>query len=97
VLQQIGRQLLPSKDASSDRGCDRRLKMVRGIPFPDFSRCPIMELMHEFIEFERADSSALPTSELNVKLAQSLAQLTIVRDTSPFSNQAFDISRNVSH
>ena len=56
-----------------------------------------MELMHELIEFERADFLPLPTSELNAKFSQGLAQVTIVRDTSPFSNQALDAFWNVLH
>ena len=47
---------------------------------------PIVEPMHEVIEFERADFPALPTPELNAELAQSLTQVAIVRDTSPVSN-----------
>src|SRR5206468_10265619 len=49
------------------------------------------------IELERADLAALPTPELNAEFAQCVAQVAIVSDSGPLSNQAFEPLWNVLH
>jgi hypothetical protein len=97
VLHKFGWQLLFAKHAGSDCRCDRRLKVCRRISFPYFLRSVLMESMHELVELERINFAAIPTIEMRAKLAQGFAQVTIMGDPRPFSNQASDPLRNFLH
>jgi hypothetical protein len=56
-----------------------------------------MESMHKIVELEGVYFAALPTIELDAKLAQSLAQIAIVGDLGPFSNETLYSFRDVRH
>jgi hypothetical protein len=57
----------------------------------------IMELMHEFVQFERIDFTAFPPAELNVKFTECPAQVSVVGDARPFPNKAFNSPGTVLH
>ena len=56
-----------------------------------------MESMHKLVELERINFAMIPTIELGTKLTEGLAQVAIMRDSRPFSNQAFDPFRDFLH
>jgi hypothetical protein len=45
-----------------------------------------MESMYKIVELERINFATIPTIELHAKLAQGLAQVAFVSDSSPFSD-----------
>ena len=53
--------------------------------------------MHTIVELERINFATIPTVELGAKFTQGLAQVAIVSDARPFSNQAFDPFRDFLH
>ena len=94
MLHKFGEQLVFAKHTGSDRCCDRRLEVCRHISFPYFPRSVLMESMHELVELERIDFAAIPTIELRAQHAEGCAQVSIMGDPRPFSNQASDPLRN---
>ena len=56
-----------------------------------------MESMHKLVEIERINFATVPTIELSTKFTQGLAQVAIVSDPRPFSNQAFEPFRDFLH
>ena len=46
--------------------------------------------MYEIVELERIDFATIPTVELGAKLTEGPAQVAILRDTRPVSNEAFE-------
>jgi hypothetical protein len=97
VLHKFGRQLLFAKDAGGNRGCDRRLKVCRRVSLPYFPRRVLMESMHKIVELKRINFATIPSIELRAKLAEGVAQVAIVSDPRPFSDEAFDLFRNFLH
>ena len=56
-----------------------------------------MESMDKIIALEGIDFATTPTIELSAKVTQGLAQVAIVSDPRPFTNQAFDPFRSIRH
>ena len=52
-----------------------------------------MELMNQVVQFCGGDLATLPPVELRPKLEESTAELSIVSDGRPFSNQPFGLRR----
>ena len=53
--------------------------------------------MHKLIELERINFASIPAIELHAKLVEGFAQIAIVSDSRPFSDQTFDLSWNLLH
>src|SRR3989442_11137281 len=75
--------------ARSDRGRNRLFEVTRRIALPDFPRCPVVKLVNGLVQFERLNFSAVPSIELDAKLAQRSAEIAIVSDSRPLSDQPF--------
>ena len=95
--QEFVRQLLSAKNPSRAGGPDDRLKMIGRVPFPDLPRGALMELMNQVVEICGCDFSALPPVELRPKFKESMAELSIVSDGRPFSNETFHGFRRIFH
>ena len=53
--------------------------------------------MDKIVELERINFATIPAIKLRAKLAEGFTQVAIVSDPCPFSDQAFELFRNVMH